>query len=700
MSEKEFELYLTLLSRFLKLSPAQCAAISDELRDHLEERFGELCREGLSREDAIQRALEEFGDATHLASHFSQLSKQRRRRFVMRCTLASVLVGAIAIFTIPAFLPRNAVIDVPGRAVAQQKAKTASVDTQASNSKKTASRTTKPLETVASDLPKSLREKITIEFTETPFADVCKAIQDRSGMQVLIDEPALNEEGISLDEPITMVANDVPLHVSLSWILRPLGLDWRVEHGLLHITTRIGNEDPEVLTSKTYNVRKLLQAGFEQSDLLDTLLAITNGPWEETDGDGGVMDLVGDLISVRHGYHNHREFAALLDAFGKHTDTEATEFEQQSTVLDLAENVEMRDRLMDIVTVNFVDASLSDVAKFFVEHHNVRMRLELNALEEDGVGSDTTITFEMRGKSMATTLKYLLKPIGCTTVVRDAAIWITTKIPAEELKSIVIYDIRDLVTPQVRRNGSASLVDAIINTTSGEWEETDGDGGLVRQPVAWLLAIRQTENVHAEIRRYLENQRAASVVTEQRPVDPEEAKARESEVVTKYYRMEDRTAEDLLKVIPEIIEPFSWSLNGIPDTKTGRIGSIRKVMTGRRAVALPANAIVDSPRTTSNQPGNKPKQLSDKKVQLQISRKQAADRKASKNVLIVPEAVLIIRHTNKTHRKIDKFLKELQNPRMSAPFKNQDDAKTGGGFGRSGGGFFYVPSPRFDGKSK
>ncbi len=57
MSEREFEIYLSLLSRFLRLKPDQRGEIADELRDHLAERLEELTAEGLSREEAIQRAL-------------------------------------------------------------------------------------------------------------------------------------------------------------------------------------------------------------------------------------------------------------------------------------------------------------------------------------------------------------------------------------------------------------------------------------------------------------------------------------------------------------------------------------------------------------------------------------------------------------------------------------------------------------------
>ena len=61
MPEQDFELYLSLLSRFLRLQPAQRDEVADELRDHLDQRLEELAARGLSREQAIHKALEEFG---------------------------------------------------------------------------------------------------------------------------------------------------------------------------------------------------------------------------------------------------------------------------------------------------------------------------------------------------------------------------------------------------------------------------------------------------------------------------------------------------------------------------------------------------------------------------------------------------------------------------------------------------------------
>ena len=122
MSEKEFELYLSLLSRFLRLTPGQREEIADELRDHLQHRLDELTAEGFSREDAVHRALEEFGDAAELATHFADLARRRRRRFLMRCTLGSIGAAAAVIFIAFAMWPPMPGANIPSRAEGQQPA--------------------------------------------------------------------------------------------------------------------------------------------------------------------------------------------------------------------------------------------------------------------------------------------------------------------------------------------------------------------------------------------------------------------------------------------------------------------------------------------------------------------------------------------------------------------------------------------------
>ncbi len=84
MSQQEFDNYIALLGRALKLSPAQRDAIADELRDHMEQRLAELTERGVDREHALTIALEEFGDANALAGEFTEINHDLHRRRTMR----------------------------------------------------------------------------------------------------------------------------------------------------------------------------------------------------------------------------------------------------------------------------------------------------------------------------------------------------------------------------------------------------------------------------------------------------------------------------------------------------------------------------------------------------------------------------------------------------------------------------------------
>src|SRR5262245_37984981 len=103
MSDHEFNNYLSLLAGLLRLGERQRRAIAEELRTHLEDRLDELLARGVSREEAIQQALAEFGDAAGLAAQFASISRGRRRRWLMRAISFSVaaivlMAAGLAIF--------------------------------------------------------------------------------------------------------------------------------------------------------------------------------------------------------------------------------------------------------------------------------------------------------------------------------------------------------------------------------------------------------------------------------------------------------------------------------------------------------------------------------------------------------------------------------------------------------------------------
>jgi len=113
LSQQEFELYLNRLSRGLRLTSRQRAQISDELRDHLEERLEELAGAGVSRDRAALMALDEFGDASVLAGRLTNIARLKRRRYLTRLSLSSVVLLVAVFFTAFAFRPEKRPAETP-----------------------------------------------------------------------------------------------------------------------------------------------------------------------------------------------------------------------------------------------------------------------------------------------------------------------------------------------------------------------------------------------------------------------------------------------------------------------------------------------------------------------------------------------------------------------------------------------------------
>ena len=210
MSEQEFDLYLRLMSRLLKLSQEQERAIADELRDHMQERFTELVRAGLSREQAIERALTEFGDAASLAGEFSALAAKRRRRFWGRLSLvgtgaaALVTVGLVSLW--PAAKPMNA----PNQTlVAQEKPPAAAVQPPVFETLKVEA------VDIAKSLPEELAKPCELDFIDVPLSEAVRFLADQSGLPIMPDRSALTDSGVDLDNQKINLKFQGPLHVAM-----------------------------------------------------------------------------------------------------------------------------------------------------------------------------------------------------------------------------------------------------------------------------------------------------------------------------------------------------------------------------------------------------------------------------------------------------------------------------------------------------
>src|SRR5262249_25612881 len=78
-----------------------------------------------------------------------------------------------------------------------------------------------------------------IQFDKTPLKDVAATFADLMKVNVLLDTPALQEDGVNLDEPISLNATEIPVQTALNRALNRIGLTAVVSRGVLELTTQV-----------------------------------------------------------------------------------------------------------------------------------------------------------------------------------------------------------------------------------------------------------------------------------------------------------------------------------------------------------------------------------------------------------------------------------------------------------------------------
>jgi hypothetical protein len=253
MSEQEFDLYLKLLSRCLALTSRQREQIADELRDHLEERLEELAAAGISREKAVVQALDEFGDAAVLAAHFSTIAHLKRRRFLMRLSLGSVVGLAAALLVAYAFWPENHAVQIPVPVLAQnkpKKAEPAHAARKAAPQPRVATAAPhladRPLSSDVGRDPIVRRIQETLEVTTEfmidpqPLKDAINFIAQRYQIPILLDRKTLEDASIDTSAEVRLPYAGLKLRQALTLLLEQLAqpLSFDIREGVLWISTR------------------------------------------------------------------------------------------------------------------------------------------------------------------------------------------------------------------------------------------------------------------------------------------------------------------------------------------------------------------------------------------------------------------------------------------------------------------------------
>lgn len=119
--------------------------------------------------------------------------------------------------------------------------------------------------------------------------------------------------------------------------------------------------------------------------------------------------------------------------------------------IDLAKQGGAEEKILNALeeptTLEFIETPLQDVIDYLKDLHSIEIQVDNRALEDVGIGSDTPITRNLKGITLRSALRLMLKELDLTYVIQDEVLSITTPEEAESQLLTKVYPVADLVLP-------------------------------------------------------------------------------------------------------------------------------------------------------------------------------------------------------------------------------------------------------------
>lgn len=165
-----------------------------------------------------------------------------------------------------------------------------------------------------------LNEPVTVRLDGVPLRAGVEQVVTQIGTPLDFDKVAIEEEGLTLEDAVSLELADISAATVLRRLLRPYDLTTIIDGEVLVVTTRASAD--EHLTTRAYPVADLVvpaeggDAAPGTQSVVSTIQQSTDGPWLDIDGTGGTISphYYGGVVAVavRQTDDIHREIESIL----------------------------------------------------------------------------------------------------------------------------------------------------------------------------------------------------------------------------------------------------------------------------------------------------------------------------------------------------------------------------------------------------
>lgn len=443
---------------------------------------------------------------------------------------------------------------------------------------------------------RALDQPVQLHFVDSPLSEVVDFLKTTAAIPIVIDKRALDDVGLGSDTPVTFSVDGITLRSALRLLLHDLELTYVVRDEVLLITTPEAAEtevetrlygvsefaqelEPQILVTSPANRYQLLE------QVLKTVIAPES--WSDVGGVGSIAPFSQwGFLAISQTEESHEQIEAMLATLARARDAGRRKKLRSGgfpvmRAAELKAWERLEPALSSAVTWEFNEAPLSDVAEYMSDQHGVPVLIDVRALDDVGLGTDTPVTVSLSGISLRSALRLMLKELDLTYVAKDEVLMITTPEEAENELAIAVYSVGDFwkTSSPAAVTGPGRQFDSLHNLIStsiapSTWDDVGGAGSIV-QAVPWgLMVVSQTPQVHRQIEGLLSAARRVRALREQdveNPPAPEivdgnpfaantprAVKSGEAMELRVYQIQEGISVTEVVKLIVGIIETTSW----------------------------------------------------------------------------------------------------------------------------------------------
>ncbi|MCH7988001.1 MAG: hypothetical protein IID46_02495 [Planctomycetes bacterium] len=180
------------------------------------------------------------------------------------------------------------------------------------------------------EIQHALDKQISLHFEDAALIDVIKHIAQSAGINVVLDNMGLEEEGLTSDTKVSIDVTEIRLKSALNLLLKPRRLAYMIEDEVLKITGKSRVQRP--MTTVNYPVGNLLavpspdHAAISFDTLINLITSLVEpNSWSERGGQGVITQFDTTLsLVIRQTDQGHAKIKKLLDSLreAKQNDSE------------------------------------------------------------------------------------------------------------------------------------------------------------------------------------------------------------------------------------------------------------------------------------------------------------------------------------------------------------------------------------------